>query len=215
MAQYGTPLNRQIILRTAVDVADNRGLGQVTMRKLASRLGVEAMSLYHHVNNKDDLLDGMVDLVFGEIDLPVPGDEWQSAMDRRAHSVRTVLTRHHWALGLVESRTNPGPVALRHHDAMLGTLRTAGFTVAQAAHAYAVLDSFIYGFVLQELSMPFRGSEETATVAKSIVSRISASEYPYLVELTRDHVLQPGYDFGDEFGRGLTLILDGLGRIVG
>ena len=208
-----TPLEVRLILNTAIDMADAHGIQALSMRKLASRLGVEAMSLYHHIAGKEELLDAMVERVFDEIDLPVPGNDWREEMTQRAHSMRRAMTRHRWALGLVESRANPGPVTLRHHDAVVGTLRTAGFTVPQAAHAFALLDSFIYGFVLQELSLPFHSGSEAAELAQSMLSRMPAGEYPHLVELAREHVLQPGYDFSDEFSRGLAVILDGLTRM--
>src|ERR1700733_4364603 len=140
------------------------------MRKLGEAVGVEAMSLYNHVANKDDLLDGMIDLVFGEIDLPPDDGSWKIAMRQRANSVRTALTRHRWAIGLMESRSSPGPATLRHHDAVLGCLRDAGFPVALAAHAYAVLDSYIYGFALQEASLPFDTGDETAELAQAMLA---------------------------------------------
>src|SRR5215210_874747 len=140
------PLSRQRVLRAAVDLADTGGIASLSMRKLAQELGVEAMSLYRHVRNKDDMVDGMVDHVFGEIGLPPTGVDSRTAMRRRAISAREVLARHSWAIGLMESRRRPGPATLRHHDAVLGCLREAGFSVTMAAHAYSVLDSYIYGF---------------------------------------------------------------------
>jgi AcrR family transcriptional regulator len=141
------------VLRSAVAFADRSGIASLSMRKLGEALGVEAMSLYNHVANKDELLDGMVDLVFGEIDLPEPGTGWRTAMRRRAVSTRRALTRHPWAIALMESRTSPGPATLRHHDAAIGTLREAGFSIGMAAHAFSVLDSYTYGFTLQESSL--------------------------------------------------------------
>ena len=182
------------------------------MRGLGEAVGVEAMSLYNHVANKDDLLDGMVDLVFSEIQLPTSGGDWKTAMRQRAISAREALARHPWALGLMESRTSPGPAALRHHDAVLGCLRNGGFPVELAAHAFSALDSYIYGFVLQEANLPFDTAEETAEVAQMILQQLPADQYPHLTELTIEHVLQPGYDYGDEFEYGLDLILDGLDR---
>lgn len=209
------PLTRGLVLRAAVALADTGGLESLTMRRLGAELGVEAMSLYHHVANKSDLLDGMVDEVFTEIDLPTGDADWQTGLRRRAVSAREVLRRHRWAIGLLESRTAPGPATLRHHEAVLGALRGAGFSVALAAHAYALLDSFIYGFAVQEASLPFSTAEEAAQVAESMVAALSSTQYPHLTELARTHVLVPGYDFGDEFAFGLDLILgslDGLAR---
>jgi AcrR family transcriptional regulator len=185
------------------------------MRKLGEAVGVEAMSLYNHVANKGDLLDGMIDIVFGEIDMPADSTDWKAAMRRRATSAREVLARHRWAIGLMESRTTPGPATLRHHDAVLGTLRRGGFSVEMAAHAFSVLDSYIYGFALQEATLPFEAGDQTAELAQEILARAPADEYPHLTELTTDHVLQPGYDYSREFDFGLELILDGLQRAIG
>jgi len=208
-------LNRDRVLRAAVALADDSGLGSLTMRKLGQELGVEAMSLYNHVANKDDLLDGMVDVVFGEIGLPSGGIDWKPAMRKRALSAREALSRHRWAIGLMESRSSPGPATLRHHDAVIGTLRGAGFSIEMAAHAYSLLDSYIYGFALQEASLPFDTAEQTAEVAGMIMAQFPADEYPHLTELTIGHVLKPGYDYGNEFEFGLDLILDGLERVRG
>ncbi len=207
-----TPLTRQRVLRAAVALADRGGVGALSMRKLAQELGVEAMSLYHHVANKDDILDGIVDVVFGEIELPTGEAGWEAAMRRRSVSTREALRRHPWATGLMESRRTPGPANIRHHDAVLGVLRNAGFPVELAAHAYSLLDSYIYGFALQEASLPFHTPEETAEVAQEIMSVFPADDYPHLAEIATEHVLQPGYDYGNEFLYGLDLILDGLAR---
>ena len=207
-----TPLTRQRVLRAAVALADRGGVGALSMRKLAQELGVEAMSLYHHVANKDDILDGIVDVVFGEIELPTGEAGWEAAMRRRSVSAREALRRHPWATGLMESRRTPGPANIRHHDAVLGVLRNAGFPVELAAHAYSLLDSYIYGFALQEASLPFHTPEETAEVAQEIMAVFPADDYPHLAEIATEHVLQPGYDYGDEFLYGLDLILDGLAR---
>jgi AcrR family transcriptional regulator len=207
-------LNRDRVLRAAVELADSDGIESLTMRKLGVALGVEAMSLYNHVANKVDLLDGMIDCVFEEIELPTGGSDWKSAMRRRAISAREVLSRHRWATGLMESRTTPGPATLRHHDAVIGVLRAAGFSIEMVAHAYAVLDSYIYGFALQEPNLPVDTTQDTAKLAQAIMARFAAGEYPHLTELTVEHVLQPGYDYGMEFEYGLDLILDGLERAL-
>ena len=167
------------------------------MRKLGEALGVEAMSLYNHVANKDELLDGMVDLVFGEIDLPTVGAHWKTSMRERAESAREALRRHPWAIALMSTRTSPGPATLRHHDAVIGSLRTGGFSIPLAAHAFSALDSYIYGFALQEATLPLGDTEEeTAEVAKMMMAQVPADEYPHLTEFTVEHVLQPGYDYG-------------------
>ena len=212
MAAERTPLSRDRILAAAVAFADERGIDTLSMRKLGEALSVEAMSLYNHVANKDELLDGMVDVVFGEVGLPAGDVDWKVAMRRRAVSARQVLAHHRWAIGLMESRTSPGPATLRHHDAVIGCLRAAGFSVEMAAHAFSLLDSYIYGFALQEASIPFDTAEQTAEVAELILSRMQADQYPHLTELAVEHVLKPGYAYGDEFEFGLELILDGLER---
>ncbi len=200
------------MLLAAIALADEAGIDTLTMRRLGDAVGVEAMSLYNHVANKDDLLDGMIDLVFAEIELPSSDEDWRSAMRRRALSVRQTLSRHRWAIGLMESRSSPGPATLRHHDTVLGCLRRAGFSVELAAHAFSALDSYIYGFALQERNLPFNTPEETAELAQAIMAQVPADEYPHLAELTLEHVLQPGYDYGEEFEYGLDLLLDGLER---
>ena len=209
-----TPLSRERVLKTALALADAGGIESLTMRKLGEAVGVEAMSLYNHVPSKGDLLDGLIDLVFSEIELPSGVDGWKTAMRQRAISARAVLSRHRWAIGLMESRTSPGPATLRHHDAVIGCLRQAGFPVALAAHAYSALDSYIYGFALQEASLPFDTSEQTSELAQAIVAQFPADEYPHLAEFTFEHVLRPGYDYGSEYQFGLDLILDGLEKAL-
>jgi len=208
------PLTRERVLAAAIDLADRDGIASLSMRKLAQELGVEAMSLYHHVASKDAILDGLIDLVFGEIDLPVGEADWKAAMRRRAISAREVLRRHPWATGLMESRSTPGPATLRHHDAVLGILRNAGFPLELAAHAYSLLDSYIYGFALQETSLPFNTPEETAEVAQAMMAEFPADAYPHLTEIAVEHVLQPGYSYASEYLFGLDLILDGLERLA-
>src|SRR4051794_12393042 len=160
-----TPLSRERVLRAAVAIADAGGIGSLTIRSLAHGLDVKPMSVYHHVANKGEILDGIVDMVFGEIELPSAGGDWRAEISRRSHSARLVLRRHPWAIGLMESRTSPGPATLRHHDAVLGALRAAGFSVQLTAHAYALLDSFVYGFALQEATLPFK-DQSVADVAE-------------------------------------------------
>jgi AcrR family transcriptional regulator len=206
------PLTKQRVLGAAVVLADRDGVRSLSMRKLAQELGVEAMSLYHHVANKDAILDGIVDVVFSEIDLPSGEADWKVAMRHRAISAREALRRHPWATGLMESRSIPGPATLRHHDAVLGILRTAGFSVELAAHANSLLDSYIYGFALQEANLPFDTPQETAELAQTIMAEFPADAYPHLTEMAVQHVLRPGYDYGNEYQFGLDLILDGLDR---
>lgn len=206
-------LTKARILAAALALADSSGVGALSMRKVATDLGVEAMSLYHHVANKDDLLDGMVDLAFSEIELPQPGDPWRDAMRARAASARAALLRHPWAVGLLDSRANPGPATLKHHNAVLGSLRTAGFSVEDAAHAFSLLDSYVYGFVLQEIGLPFKNADEHEAVASRITNSMPVNTYPHLSEMML-HALTPVYVYADEFAFGLELILDGLERIT-
>ena len=216
-AKRRTALTRERILRAAISLADRDGIESLSMRKLGEVLAVEAMSLYNHVRNKVDMLDGMVDVVFSEIDLPSSEEEWQTAMRKRAVSARQVLLRHPWAIGLMESRAAPGPATLRHHDSVLGSLRTAGFSIDMAGHAYSILDGYIYGFTLTELTLPFSDSDGAAGVAElagNILEGFRTGEYPHLAEMALDRAMKPGYSYGNEFEYGLDLILDGIARRV-
>ena len=205
-------LSRRRVLETAISRADEGGLDALTMRTLAEELGVVPAALYRHVASKDDLIDAMVDVVFTEIRLPAGGSDWATSMRRRAISVLDALTRHRWAIGLMESRRHPGPANLRHHDAVLGKLRSARFSVAMAAHTVALLDSYIYGFALTKLALRFDSSVEAAEVAQAMLEPLSPNEYPNLTEFIAEHVAQPGYDRGDEFGYGLEIVLEGIER---
>ena len=209
-AEPRRPLNRHRVLVAAIAQADTSGLAALSMRQLAGILEVAPMALYHHVANRDDLIDGMIDIVFGEIGLPSGGADWKTSMRERATSLLDVLGRHRWAIGLMESRRRPGPANLRHHDAVIGKLRAAGFDVAMVAHAYSLLDGYIYGFALTNLSLPFDTTDEMTAMAEDMFEPFPAGEYPNLAEFVADHVMQPGYDFGAEFAYGLDLILDGL-----
>jgi AcrR family transcriptional regulator len=211
-AERRAPLSRERVLQTALALADQGGLESLSMRKLGQELGVEAMALYYYFANKEKVLDGIVDLVFGEIELPAAGPSWKSAMRARGISLRDALARHRWAIGLMESRRNPGPANLRHHDAVIGSLRAGGFTMEMAAHAYSVLDGYIYGFALTKMNLPFKTSEDVAEVAETMLQPFPVDEYPNLVAFITEHAMKPGYDFGDEFEYGLDLILDGLER---
>lgn len=207
------PLNKQRVMRTAVLLADEKGVAFLSMRKLAEKLGVEAMSLYYHVTNKEEIFDGMVDVVFSEIDLPTEEEDWKIAMRQRATSARAALLRHPWAIGLMESRRHPGPATFRHHDAVLGMLRKAGFSLAMTAHAYSAIDTYIYGFALQELNLPFDTTKVPVEELAAFLQHMPTGEYPHLTEFALGHVLQPGYAYANEFMFGLDLILDGLERI--
>ncbi|HMS74384.1 TetR/AcrR family transcriptional regulator [Gordonia sp. (in: high G+C Gram-positive bacteria)] len=205
-----TPLTRADIVGKAMAIADTDGLAAVTMRAIARGLGVEAMSLYHHVANKDAILDALVDAVFAEIYTPCIGEPWAAELRLRCRSGREVLTRHPWAIGLMDSRKGAGFETLRHHDAVLGSLREAGFTLEAAGAAFAVLDAYLYGFLVQELALPFSDDAGPADVAGEIVAAMPAGDLPYLHEYATERVCMPGYSFGDEFDPGLELIIDGL-----
>jgi AcrR family transcriptional regulator len=204
------PLTRDRVLRGALTVADAAGLGSLTMRSLAEELGVKPMAVYHHVKNKEEILDGIIDAVFSEIDLPPSELPWRPALRHRSCSARRVLAQHPWATPLMESRLNAGPATLRHHDAVLGTMRRAGFSIVMTAHAYSVLDSYIYGFALQEAGLPFDSPESAAEMGRLFLEHFPAKEFPYLAECTVKHILREGYDYSEEFEFGLDLVLDGI-----
>ncbi len=206
-------LTRARVLAGALELADQIGVEAFTMRKLADVLEVKPMSIYHHVPSKEEIIDGIVDLVFGEIDLPPDDLDWRAAVRIRCQSAREVLNRHPWAPPYLEGRTTPGPASLGHHDAMLGCFRR-GLPIDLVAHAYAIIDSYVYGFALQEASLPFGGGEGIADLADDLIEAMPADVYPNLVEFTRAVVVQPGYSFGSSFEFGLDLILDGLQTIA-
>jgi AcrR family transcriptional regulator len=208
-------LSRELVLKGAVAVADAGGIASLTIRSLAAELGVKPMSVYHHVANKDEILDGIVDLVFSEIELPRIGGDWHAEMRRRAASAREAMRRHPWAIGLVETRTSPGPATLKHHDAVIGTLREAGFSVVMTAHAFALIDAFVYGFALSEATLPIQDPEAIPEIAEQMMAQFFPDDYPHLVEFSVEHVMKPGYDHGAEFEFGLDVVLDGLARQAG
>jgi AcrR family transcriptional regulator len=209
-----TPLNRERVLHAAVVLADEEGIESLTMRELGLRLGVEAMSLYNHVANKDDILDGMVDLVVSEIDLPLDAVGWREAMRRRAISAQTVFACHPWASALIDSRTSSGPARLHYFDWVLGTLRRAGFTHEMTARAFSVLDSYIYGFGRQQLNMSVGPDMKPEEIAEAFLQAIPADEYPHLREMVVEYAMSAGHDESADFAFGLNLILDGLQRLL-
>ncbi len=204
------PLSRERVLRAAVTLADRSGIDSLTMRRLGQELGVEAMSLYKHVANKSDVLDGIVDLVVGDIDVPPTGTDWKTAMRQRAHSAHEVLLAHPWAAMLVMSRFNIGPGMTRYLDSTLGRLREGGFSIDGALDAWHTLDSHIYGFTLQELGLPF-DVDETRQVSADVLPQLPADEFPHIVEVITQ-IMQVGRE--EDFDFGLELILDGLQRIL-
>ena len=202
------------MLRAAMKQADEGGFDSLSMRKVAGEVGVEAMSLYNHVANKEDMLDGLVEIIFGEIEFPAPGEaDWRTAMRQRAISMRQALNRHSWAVGLMEGRMRPGPASMRNHNDVMGCLREAGFSFRAAVHAYSVMDAYIYGFALQERGLPFDTPEESAQVIAAQRRNVPDMDaYPYLVEVAAE-LAKGGYDYDTEFEFGLDLILDGIERL--
>jgi AcrR family transcriptional regulator len=211
------PLSRERVLETAVTLADRHGIEWLSMRKLADELGVAAMSLYYYVPNKVELIDGMIDIVFSEVEPPSLELDWKAAMRRRAVSTREALNRHRWAVGRMEGRTNHGPANLRLHDAVLGCLRAAGFSIEMTVHAYSVQDAYIYGFALQETDMSSETPDDFAAEAQRQMNAYEdvLADYPHLVEVVGGYVAESGYDYATEFLFGLDLILDGLDRLRG
>jgi AcrR family transcriptional regulator len=202
------PLNRERILRAAIDVADREGLRGLTMRRLGQELAVEAMSLYNHVRNKDDVLDGIVDLVVADIEVPPAGTDWRAAMRMRAQSAHTVLLSHPWAALQIMSRFNIGPGMTRYLEQTLGRLREGGFSIEGALDAWNALDSHIYGFTLQELSLPFEVSE-TQRVSEEFLAQMPTDQFPHLAEVV-GRIAETGR--AEDFEFGLDLILEGLER---
>ncbi|MGW9587341.1 TetR/AcrR family transcriptional regulator [Microbacterium sp. NPDC055455] len=203
-------LSKHRVVLEAIRLADREGVDGLSMRRLADALEAGAMSLYHYVANKDELLDAMTDVVFEEIELPSEETDWQSAMRRRAVSARQALARHPWAIGLMESRTSPGPANLRHHEAVIACLRKAGFSVLMATHANWLLDSYVYGFALQASSLPFDTADELADMAEDVyLPQLPPDEFPYLNE-SAAALAAAGFDPTEQFTFGLDLVLAAL-----
>lgn len=212
-ASRRTPLSREVVIEAAVTVADRSGLAGVSMRTVAHELGVEAMSLYHHVKSKDDLLDELADWVYTTIEAPAADRAWREAMTGKASSTLAAITAHAWALGLMESRRKPGPALIRHHDTVLGCLRHNGFPVRLAMHTVSVLDAYVYGFALSELTLPMEADETEEEFAETL--GLAADAYPHIAEMLEEQVRGKDYAFADEFDYGLTLILEGLEERLG
>jgi AcrR family transcriptional regulator len=206
-------VTREQVLRAAMALADRVGVEGLTMRAIGREVGIEAMSLYRHVRDKEDILDGIVDLVYEEIEVPPAAHEWKAAMRGRAISARKALGRHPWAIDLMESRSQPGPANLGHHDAVLGALLPAGFSAAMATHAYNLLDSYIYGFTLQERSLPIDSEEVLGETGQELLGQVAADRFPNLTAVGAE-LLEGGFRYADEFEWGLDLILDGIERTL-
>jgi AcrR family transcriptional regulator len=197
------------VLRAAIALADAEGIEALSMRRLAKELGVEAMSLYNHVANKEEIIAGILDAVAGEIELP-EGVDWKSALRRNAISVRDVLLQHRWASALWMSRQNSGPARLRFGDWVLRTFREAGFSKELTYDAFHVFEAYVMGYANQQLSFPYKG-EEIASIAASFLERLPVDDYPDFAEHVRQH-LEPHEGKGG-FELGLDLLLDGLERL--
>ncbi len=211
------PLSRERVLAGAITVADTGGIGALTIRTLAQELGVKPMSVYHYVANKDEIIDGIVDLVYAEIDLPVPGGDWQTEMRRRANSARRVLAKS--SLGHPVAAVASATPAPRRCDTTTPSsppcARRAS-PVELTAHAFALIDSYVFGFALSENALPIHGPDSVADTAASMMEQFfDAEAYPALLEFTMEHIMRPDYDFGEEFEYGLDLILDGLATVTG
>ena len=219
MTSPRTPLTRDRVLRVAISLADEKGIEALSMRKLGQGLGVEAMSLYNHVANKDDLLDGIVEIVAGEFAIPRDDADWRAALREAAQSAHETLLRHPWAPALIESRVTPSPVRVRYADATIGTFRRAGFSIDLAYRAQLIIDSYVYGFTLHEASWPFT-AEEQRDVAATLRPYVDPDEYPYLAEMmgfitTARTSKAAGKDaVANEFDFGLDLILDSLAKLL-
>lgn len=203
-------LSREHVLESAVTLADEIGIEALTIRKLATAMGTKPMTIYRHVPSKEEIVDGMVDRVFAEIERPSPDGDWLSALRQRCLSARAVLNRHPWAAPIMESRTSPGPETLGHHDAVFGCMRRGGLSWQMIAHASAMLDAYMYGFALLEASLPSHAEGEFVGAVKDIASAVDADAYPNVVGLAVEHVFQPGYDFSDTFEVGLDVLLEAV-----
>jgi AcrR family transcriptional regulator len=207
------PLSRERVLDAAIGLADDRGIDALTMRGLAQELGVEAMTLYYYVRNKDEIVNGIVDRVASEFALPSPRDDWKSALRASAVSAYRVLLQHRWAAALILSGSGVSQARLRYMDAILGTLRGAGFSAEMTDHAYHALDSHIMGFTLWVVGMNLGTDEELAALAGDFLGQIRDADMPHLVEHVEQHMKPPDPDEKPEFEFGLDLILDGLERL--
>jgi len=208
------PLSRDRVLHAAIDLADAAGIESLTMRRLAQELGVEAMTLYYHVANKEDILNGIADIVVGEFDLPAPGDDWKAAVRRTALSAYEILVRHPWAASLVLSASGVSTARLRYMNSLLGAFREAGFSAAMTDHAYHALESHIMGFTLWEVGMDLGSSEDLAGKATSFLEELPVDQFPHLVEHIHQHLKPRDPQNEGEFAFGLDLILDGLERTL-
>lgn len=204
-------LTRERVIAGALETADERGLEALTIRALAEHLGVRPMSIYHYVATKDELLDALVDAVFGELHVPSASGDWRGELAQRARSVRAMLARHPWALVVTESRPHPGPASLAGHEAVLDVLHRAGFSTEASGHAFAVLDAFVFGFALQDLMLRSAGLD---TSAAELRAGMDLAGHPRLDELARHHAHAEEYPLDRSFDIGLTIALDGIEALL-
>jgi len=213
-AEPRAPLSRERVLRSAIRLADAAGIESLTMRRLAQELGVEAMTLYYYVTKKDDILNGIVDMVTSEIELPSSGADWKAALRTTAISAYEVLLRHPWAASLsLSSAGGVSAARLRYMDSILGALRGAGFSAEMTDHAYHALESHIMGFTLWEVGMNLGSADDLAALATAFLQELPRDKLPHLAEHVEQHLKPRGPDDEGEFAFGLDLILDGLERI--
>ena len=208
------PLSRERVIDAAIRLADETGIDSLTMRRLAQELGVEAMSLYYYVANKDEILNGIVEVVVGEIELPPPGTDWKAGLRRTAISTYEVLVRHPWAAGLVLSSSGISDARLRYMESILGGLRKAGFSAEMTDHGYHALESHIMGFTLWEVGMDLGSVEDFTGKATDFLRDLPREELPYLAEHVEQHLKPRRPEDDGEFAFGLDLILGGLERIL-
>ncbi len=204
------PITRNRILDAAIELADREGIEAITMRRLGQHLGVEAMSLYKHIRDKDEVLAGIADRVAGEFALPSQGADWRAAIRDSSIAAHAVLLRHSWAGPLMESMLDPGPARLAYLDAVVGVLRGAGFSLPDVAHAFGTLDSHLYGFTMQVVSWPF-DAEDMAAVAEAMAAELDGERYPHIIAMASMAATRRG-GIPIDFTFGLDLILDGLER---
>jgi AcrR family transcriptional regulator len=207
------PLSKERVLRAAVEFADANGIEALSMRRLAKELGVEAMSLYNHVANKDEILAGIVEIVASEVEVPADPANWKASIRQSAISAHDAFIRHRWACPLMMSTVAMIPSRMRWMEGLLATLRQAGFSPNLTHHAYHALDSHITGFTLWQVSMPFETKAELVDLAEGFLQQIPADEYPYVIEHAEQHIAPSSPDGKSEFEFGLDLILDGLERL--
>lgn len=203
-------LTRERVIESARALADAHGLDALTIRALATHLGVKPMSIYHYVANKEQLLDALVDSVFEEFYPPDPDAPWRTELASRARSVRAVISHHPWALAILETRTHPSQANLNGHEAVLEVLHRAGFTTEAAAHAYAILDAFVFGFVLQDIMLR---SIQLDTSADELRAGMDLNDHPRLMEIAAFYVQAEAYPLDGTFEVGLEIALDGIAQL--